>query len=74
MRNRIKSNPLAAFIKTFWDSTFTGQRIALDVCDGSDEKWTDYDGKETIVISRYGTDSIFQGIQKMTVTTKWNCN
>ena len=27
--------------------------------------------KETIVISRYGTDSIFQGIQKMTVTTKW---
>lgn len=59
---------------SFWDSTFTGQRIALDVCDGSDEKWTDYDGKETIVISRYGTDSIFQGIQKMTVTTKWNCN
>ncbi len=59
---------------SFWDSTFTGQRIALDVCDGSNEKWTDYDGKETIVISRYGTDSIFQGIQKMTVTTKWNCN
>lgn len=59
---------------SFWDSTYTGKQIMLDVCDGSDEKWTDYDGKERIVITRYGTDSIFQGIEILTVTTKWNCN
>lgn len=59
---------------SFWDTSFTGQQLFLDVCDEGDQKWTDYDGKERIVIIRSGTDSIFQGIEVRTITTKWNCN